>query len=40
MTIFLNNSKNILYIHVPKTGGEFISEQLSKYGLKTFHSKS
>ena len=39
MTIFLNNSKNILYIHVPKTGGEFISEQLSKYGLKTFHSK-
>ena len=39
MTIFLNNSKNILYIHVPKTGGEFISEQLSKFGLKTFHSK-
>ena len=39
MTIFLNNSKNI-YIHVPKTGGEFISEQLSKYGLKTFIKKS
>lgn len=39
MPIFLNKSKNILYIHVPKTGGEFISQQLSKFGMRTFHSK-
>lgn len=39
MTVFLNNKKKILYIHVPKTGGEYISEQLSNLGIMTFHSK-
>ena len=39
MPIFLNTNKNILFIHPPKTGGEFISEYLSNFGFRSLHSK-
>lgn len=40
MPLFRINNKNVLFIHVPKTGGTSIECALSQLGLMGFHSRN